>query len=254
MEIPGSHVVVTGAGTGIGRAIALAFVREGAKVSGLSRRSSLLEETARLASSMKGSFLWESVDVTDEPALSATLGRIVEKQGPVDLWFNNAGSFHSIAPVHEADPELWWRDVTINLFGPFLCCRLVLPSMLTRNRGIIINMGGGRPTGGSAYASSKAGLDQFTTLMAQELRRLKSDVIVLGAGPGLVRTEMTELQVTSEKGRFWMPGTQECFEAGKLCQPEDIALKTIEIVRGVTPAQSGAAFHPGTDVADFLKV
>jgi NAD(P)-dependent dehydrogenase (short-subunit alcohol dehydrogenase family) len=253
MNISGRHVVITGGGTGIGRAIALAFANAGARVTVVGRRLDPLRETAGLAAGLEGSIDFAQLDVTQEESIRSFIRQAEADRGPIAVWYNNAGSFQCIGPAHEVDPEEWWRDVTINLFGPFLCCRVVLPLMIERGEGIVINMDGGRPSGGSAYASSKAGLEQFTKIVAKELRTIGSEVIVLRSGPGLVRTEMTEYQVNTEKGRRWIPGTKQCFDEGRLFPAERIAEKAVEIVRAVTPRQSGAAFGPGTDVNQFLQ-
>lgn len=171
--------------------------------------------------------------------------------GAVDVLFNNAGSFQSIAGVHEVDSELWWQDVTINLLGSLLVIRAVLPGMIERDRGIIISMDGGRPVGGSGYACGKAGLMELTRVLCAELKQQGSRVMVFSAGPGLVRTEMTELQAATEAGRRWIPSTAECFETGQLRAPEEIARTTVRLVQCARPEWSGRGFGPDTDVSQF---
>jgi NAD(P)-dependent dehydrogenase (short-subunit alcohol dehydrogenase family) len=134
--------------------------------------------------------------------------------------------------------------VTVNLYGAYLTTRAVLQDMMARDTGIIINMNGGRPAGGSSYGSSKAGLMELNRLLAEELQRQDSAVIVLGAGPGLVRTEMTELQVQTEAGRHWLPGVKAKFDAGDLRQPEEIARATVRAIQTATTAVSGEVFGP----------
>ncbi|MCK4850258.1 MAG: SDR family oxidoreductase [Phycisphaerae bacterium] len=157
---------------------------------------------------------------------------------------NNAGRFNCIAGVHELDPEDWWEDVRVNLFGPLLLIRQILPLMMQRDQGVIINMDGGRPVGGTGYACSKAGLMQLNEILAKELKMFESNVIVLGAGPGLVRTEMTELQANSEAGRKWIPSTKECLESGNIRKPEEIARATIKALLCVKPEHSGQYIGP----------
>jgi NAD(P)-dependent dehydrogenase (short-subunit alcohol dehydrogenase family) len=112
-------------------------------------------------------------------------------------------------------------------------------------------MNGGRPAGGTAYASSKAGLMELTRLAVEELKRIHSTVMVFGAGPGLVRTAMTEYQATSEGGQCWIPGVRDALEAGTARQPEEIAQKTIELVQNAIPAWSGKYYDPDTDISTF---
>ena len=91
-----------------------------------------------------------------------------ERYGGIDVLVNNAGRFHSIGGLHEIHPEDWWADVTVNLYGPMLMISSILPGMLSRDRGVIINMDGGRPAGGSSYASSKAGLMELTEKLREQ--------------------------------------------------------------------------------------
>lgn len=251
MQIEGKTALVTGAGSGIGRALARAFARNGARVVCVGRRSSRLDETVAQIAAEGGDGLAVPADVTDFAQVTRMVETAIEGFGAVHVVFNNAGSFQSIAGVHEADPEAWWRDVTVNLLGGFCVTRAVLPHMLDRNEGIIINMNGGRPVGGTGYACGKAGLMEMTRILAEELRMLESDVMVFAAGPGLVRTEMTELQADTPAGRRWIPSTYESFQAGRTREPEDIARTTMELVRIAAPEMSGKAYGPTTDFADF---
>ena len=167
------------------------------------------------------------------------------------MLFNNAGSFRTIGAVWEVDPDVWWGDVTVNLLGALLCTREVLPHMMARDQGIIINMNGGRPTGGTGYACGKAGLMELTRILVDELAAEKSNVMVFGAGPGLVRTEMTELQAQTDAGRRWIPSTKETFDADKARAPEEIARATIQMVRVARPELSGKSYGPDTDFAEW---
>ena len=251
MELRGKTVIVTGSGSGIGRALALEFARNGANVVCAARRMARLEETVRMIEGEGGAGLAVRTDITDagqvRRMVEVTLGRF----GAIDVLFNNAGSFQSIAAVWEVDVDTWWHDVTVNLLGGMLVIREVLPHMMERDEGVIINMDGGRPTGGSGYGCGKAGLMELTRILTMELQAVGSSVVVLGAGPGLVRTEMTELQVDTEAGRRWIPSTEETFAAGKARKPEDIARKTIEILAVVGAESSGKSFNPDTNPATF---
>ena len=244
-------VLVSGAGSGIGRALALELARHGGRVACCGRRKDRLEETVSLIEAEGGSGLAVSADITERPGVLRILEIIRQTFGEVDLLFNNAGSFNSIAGVYESDPEVWWRDVEINLRGSFLLIQGVLPAMMARDSGIIINMNGGRPVGGSGYACGKAGLMELTRILNEELRMENSKVLVYSAGPGLVRTEMTELQADTEAGRRWIPSTAESFESGKLRQPEDIAQATIKLLELASLENSGKSYNPGTDFSNF---
>lgn len=249
--LDGRITFISGAGSGIGRALALEFARQGASVACCGRRKERLEETVRQIEAEGGHALATPADITVQAQVDSAIEAVHRELGEIDLLFNNAGSFNSIAGVHESDPELWWRDVEINLRGSYLLIRKVLPTMLARDRGIIINMNGGRPVGGSAYAAGKAGLMELTRILNEELRMQKSKVLIYAAGPGLVRTEMTELQAKSEAGKHWIPSTAQSFETGKLRAPEEIALATIELLKIAHIRNSGRSYNPGTDFSEF---
>ena len=251
MDVAEKPVLVTGGGSGIGRALACEFARQGARVAVCGRRAQRLDETVRFIQDRNGTGLAVPADITREDQVRRLVNSIDTALGPVDILFNNAGSFGCIGGVHEVEPDAWWHDVTVNLFGAFLVIRHILPAMLADNNGVIINMNGGRPAGGSSYACGKAGLMELTRLLAEELRRQDSSVMVFGAGPGLVRTEMTELQVTTDAGRRWIPGTSESIQAGKVREPHEIARATMEMLRVARPDLSGRSYNPDTDFSDW---
>ena len=251
MDLRDRTAIVTGSGSGIGRALATAFAREGARVVCCARRKERLDETVRMIKADAGEALAVAADVTDRAQVQRMVQTALERFGSVDVLFNNAGSFQSIAGVHEVDPDLWWHDVTVNLLGPLLTVREVLPYMMERDEGIIINMNGGRPVGGTGYACGKGGLMELTRVLAEELKLMGSRVIVFSAGPGLVRTEMTELQANTDAGRKWIPSTKESFDAGRTRQPEDLARATMRLLPIATPDMSGKNFGPDTDFASF---
>ena len=251
MEIQSRTAIVTGSGSGIGRGLALEFARNQARVVCCGRRPQRLEETVELIENEGGVGLAVPTDITASDQVENLVEIALDQFGTIDILFNNAGSFQSIAGVHEVDPELWWQDVKINLYGSLLVLRAVLPHMISRDQGIIINMNGGRPAGGTGYACGKAGLMELTRILAEELEGQKSSVMVFGAGPGLVRTEMTELQANSAAGRRWLPSTREKFDAGNLRQPEEIARATVTMIQIATPAASGKYYGPDADFSDW---
>jgi len=251
MELEGRTVIVTGAGSGIGRALAIEFARNGARVVCCGRRRDRLEETVTSIEHQGGVALAIPTDITQRSEVQAMVDHTLDRFGSIDILFNNAGSFQSIAGVHEVDTEVWWHDVKVNLYGNLLVIREVLPHMMDRDQGIIINMDGGRPVGGTGYACGKAGLMELTRILVEELKMMQRSVIVLSAGPGLVRTEMTELQANTAAGQKWIPSTKESFDSGNLRQPEDIARATIEMVKVVTPQSSGKSYGPSTDFSTF---
>jgi NAD(P)-dependent dehydrogenase (short-subunit alcohol dehydrogenase family) len=190
----GQTVLVTGAGRGLGRATALELARLGANVVACSRRAEDLTETARAAEALGAATLAEPLDVTDRAALEALVRRAEARFGAIDALVNNAGVIEPVAPLWRTDPELWLRNIEINLGGPFLAARTVLPGMLARRRGAVINVSSGaglpqvRNFGWTAYSAAKAGLDHLTRVLARELDG--SGVWTVSFEPGLVDTPM----------------------------------------------------------------
>lgn len=251
MELRNACAVVTGAGSGIGRAIACELAASGMKVVCCGRRPDRLRKTVAAIEQAGGEGAALATDVTDADQVQRMLDVTLDRFGAIDVLFNNAGSFRSIAGVHEVDPQIWWNDVTVNLLGPLLLIRAVLPPMMAQDRGVIINMNGGRPVGGTGYACGKAGLMELTRILNEELRMQDSSILVFGAGPGLVRTEMTELQAESEAGRRWIPSTAESFQSGRLRRPEEVAQATVRLLQTATLADSGKSYGPDTDFGDW---
>ena len=139
---PGDVALVTGAGRGIGRAVALALGEAGARVALLSRTASDVESAAAAIVAKGGEAVAIECDVADAGQVGAAVERVRTALGPVDMLVNNAG-VGTVAPYEVADYEVaeWDRIVNVNLRGAFLCCRAVLPSMRERRSGTVINVG-----------------------------------------------------------------------------------------------------------------
>jgi len=233
-DLSGTVAVVTGAGRGIGREIALHQARSGAKVAVLARTAGEIDETASLIGGEGGVAISLSVDLVDRQAVEHTLNRVASELGPIDLVVNNHGSFRAFGPIWECDPDVWWQDVEINLRGTFHTCRVVAPAMLARGKGRIVNLVGGG-TGnsfpnGSGYASSKAAIMRFTECLNDTTGT--GSVLVFAVDPGLVRTSMTELQLFSEAGRTYLPNIQQLFDSGVNIPPSRAAALIADIAAG----------------------
>jgi len=258
MELQGRTAIVTGAGTGVGRELAREFARAGAKVVCCGRREDLLAETAPLIAKAGGTELAVRTDVTDRAAVEQMVAQALSRFGRIDLLFNNAGSFRSVAPVWEADPQTWWGDVTTNLYGSLLCCRAVLPHMRARNSGVIINMdGGGGAHGpniaGSGYGCSKAALLRLSEGLARELELDGSAVLVFCINPGFVRTEMTEGIVSTPAGRKWQGFVKGWIDKGIGKRPGDCAKATLRLLAIAGPELNGCVFDVDTDFGEIAR-
>ena len=259
-RIDGQIAVVTGAGRGIGRAIACTLAKAGAVVVGLGRNEEPLAETVRLIGAEGGAAWYKRADVTDRAAIDAAVDAIVSRHGRIDLWVNNAGQLRAIGPVWEVDPEIWWEDVTVNLYGTYLCTRRVVRQMLAQGAGRIVNIGGGGTMApllhASAYSASKAALARFTENLAWELRG--TGVCVFVVNPGFVRTALTEYQLESEAGRKYMGYTRRMFERGRAVPPEEAGRVVAYLASGRADILSGHIFDVHVDldalVADAAAV
>lgn len=208
MKLKDQVIVVTGGGRGIGREIALAHATEGARVAVMSRTAKELDQTVALITQTGGRGLAVPVDLIDLDKVEEAFSTVVSELGPVDTLINNAGNYVAIGPVWEVDPDEWWRDVEVNIRPVYNCCRVVVPDMLSRAEGRVINMIGGGVAAafpyGSGYATGKSGVMRLTECLAQELSG--TGVVALAMAPGLVRTAMTDYQATSEAGKKYLQG------------------------------------------------
>ena len=184
--------LVTGAGRGIGRAIALAFAREGARVAVTGRNQANLAQVVDDISSAGGFALAFSLDVTREEDAAAVSREIVDRWGRLDLLVNNAGVITYDVPVWQTTMEQWDYVMDTNLRGMHLVSRAVIPHMMQRNCGRIINIGSssGRQVEGDngAYNASKWGVIGYTASLAHSLR--SHGIQVNGINPGWVDTDM----------------------------------------------------------------
>ena len=255
MKLKRETAVVTGAGRGIGRAMAIAQAREGAQVALLARTEAEVAAVAGAITDQGGTARGYRVDLVDLDAVTRTLAKIERDLGPVGLLTNNAGAFSAIGPIWTVDPAEWWSDVEVNVRGTFNCCRAVVPGMIERRRGRIINMtGGGTATSfpnGSGYATSKAGILRFTECLSDSL--IDTGVLVFAMDPGLVRTRMTEYQLNSQAGRDYLPHLADTFAAGVSVPPERAAAMAVEIGTGRFDRIAGRLLMAARDDLDALE-
>jgi NAD(P)-dependent dehydrogenase (short-subunit alcohol dehydrogenase family) len=222
IDLTGQVALVTGGGRGIGRAIASALARAGAAVAVLARSTDQLAEAVGDIERAGGRAVAVPADVTDRAAVEAAIARAEAVLGPLDLLVNNAGVAGPVGPLAESDPDAWWRCVEVNLRGPLVCSRAVLPGMLARRRGRIVNVASGAGTRAlpflSAYVVSKTAVIRLTENLAAEVEG--HGVRVFAIQPGTVRTAMAEAVLRSEQARRWVPWFADLFEQGHDVPPE----------------------------------
>ncbi|MCR9093702.1 MAG: SDR family oxidoreductase [bacterium] len=194
MQFEGRTVVVTGAGRGVGRSLAIGFSRDGARVVGLGRTAADLEETA---GQCDGRMQFVVGDVGKPDVIEALFGEAEREGGHVDVLVNNAAVYPRESFL-ESDHADWVGAFETNVFGMALCCRRALPGMLERGYGRVINMGSfawkGPIPGASAYSTSKAAVSVLTRSIAIEVDRARyPDVLVNELLAGQFTTRMSDV-------------------------------------------------------------
>ena len=222
--------VVTGGGRGIGRAIALALAAEGARVAVSARTAAELDEVTSAIRTRGGQALAVAADLGQRDVPRQLVERVTAALGPVDILVNNAGigSSANPKPVVDFDDDFWELTLTLNLTAPYRLCKAVLPGMLARRAGRIINIasinGKVASLHGAAYAASKHGLLGLTRTLALEVAR--DGITVNAICPGPVRTVMSDRRVAYDAARRGLSVAE--LEAtltpmGRRLEPEEVA-------------------------------
>jgi 3-oxoacyl-[acyl-carrier protein] reductase len=185
----GQVALVTGGGRGIGAGIAHELADAGMRVAVSARSREQVEKVAREIDGLP-----VVADVSRRDDVDAMVAEVERELGPIDLLVNNAGIAGWEGTAWEAPAESWWHVFEVNVLGAYLCCRAVVPGMIERGHGRIVNTGSGAGylpgNRSSAYGSSKAALYRFGDTLAEQLK--PHGIPVFTISPGLVRTEMTE--------------------------------------------------------------
>jgi NAD(P)-dependent dehydrogenase (short-subunit alcohol dehydrogenase family) len=239
---------VTGAGRGIGRATALALAEQGAAVALVSRTQSEVEQVAAEIRARGGTAIASLLDVSNWDMVQWTAQQITAALGPIDMLINNAGVLDPMGKVWEIDPEQVGRLFDINLAGAYYCMRAVLPAMVKRARGVIVNVSSGAAVsvspGWSAYGASKAGLDHMTRHAALDLQG--TGVRVYSLHPGMVETKMQETLRAATPDRL-PPDRRQYFieqkEAGNVQPPEMPARTMVWLCSAQCDLENGAVVN-----------
>jgi len=223
----GKSALITGGGRGIGRAIALEFARNGARVAVAARTA---EQVEQVAAEIGGDAVALVCDVSDPESVARMFSRMREDFGNPDILVNNAGIAESATLVNTTD-ELWHRHLAINLSGTFYCTRAALPAMLKRGWGRVINVASIAGKSGApyiaAYSASKHGVLGLTRSAALELAT--TGVTVNAICPGYVDTDMVTRgidQITAKTGRTAeeaLDSLKEMSPQNRLVTPEEVA-------------------------------
>jgi NAD(P)-dependent dehydrogenase (short-subunit alcohol dehydrogenase family) len=233
-ELDGQIALVTGGGRGIGANIARELTSAGARVAIASRSSDELENVAYEIGAYP-----VVADVSRRDSVDELVRNVESNLGPIDVLCANAGVASRDERAWEADPAEWWRTFEVNVLGVFLCCRAVIPGMLSRGRGRIVITGSGAAylpgSSNTAYSASKAAVWRFGEVLA---RQLEGRIPVFVFSPGLVQTRMTS----------WAPDNAPW-------TPPQLAPKLVRVLAsGRADALAGRYIHAEhDDVEDLIR-
>ncbi|WP_041241278.1 SDR family NAD(P)-dependent oxidoreductase [Geodermatophilus obscurus] len=243
VDLGGQVALVTGASAGIGRRLTEGLAVRGVTVAGVARGGERLTRAmAEVADVTGGRTLAVPADVTDRAAVEAAMARVQEECGPIDLLVNNAGLVDAAeVSLWEADPDQWWDVVESHVRGALLVSRAVVPTMVARSSGSIVNLASGsglraRPEY-SAYSVAKTGLMRITEALAGSLAG--TGVRVFDLAPGVVETDMTRSMAMWRGKTDWT-------------DPDLVVRWVVAIAEGQLDQWSGRFLHAAADNVDVL--
>ena len=256
VDLSGQVAIVTGGGRGIGRTITQSLALAGAAVAVAGRTVETLDNTVNLIRASGGKAIPVVLDVTDEASVQAMVQEVERQLGSVDVLVNNAGILGKVGPLWEASSADWWQVMDVNVRGPFLCMQAVLPEMIRRRTGKIINLSSRAAAAPgvaytTAYNASKAALVRLTAVVAQEVAEY--DVAVFALDPGLVHTDMVDYIVESHEGQQWRPDIARWLEMGEDTPIECAASAITYLASGQANALTGRFFSCKDDLPDLVS-
>ena len=230
MKLQGKVAIVTGGGRGIGEAIALAFAREGARLAIASRTQAELDQVAAKIQELGGQVQAIRTDVSNQDDVIRLIETTLTTYGQIDILVNAAGVYGPIGPAWDIDVDEWIRAMQINLFGTFMCCHTVLPHMIKRRQGKIVNFSGGGATSPlprfTAYGVSKTAIVRLTETLAEEVKEF--NIQVNAVAPGAVNTRLQDdVLAASERAGDLLARIRQLRETGEGGVPRELPAELV---------------------------
>ncbi|WHY83959.1 3-ketoacyl-ACP reductase [Neobacillus novalis] len=233
-SLKGKVAFVTGAGRGIGKAIAIALANEGINVGLLARTEAALKEVASEAEGLGVKVAYAAVDVSSLEKVDQAIEKLTNQLGTADILINNAG-IGKFATLLEMDPEEWKKIIDVNIMGTYYVTRAVLPQLIEKNGGDIINISSTNGLNGaatsSAYSASKFGVIGLTESLAQEVRR--NNIRVTALTPSTVATDLavkTNLIAENDDEKYMQPEDIAEFIVSQLKLHPRVYIKTASLL------------------------
>ncbi|WP_123042990.1 SDR family NAD(P)-dependent oxidoreductase [Cohnella candidum] len=240
MKLQQRAVIVTGAGSGIGRAICLEMAKEGARVVVADIQQAGCDETVRLVREAGGEAIAVRVDVTEATQIEAMVDAAIQAYGRIDVVCNNAGIGGAALPALEASEDMWDRVMNVNVKSMFMVCRRVIPHMLRNGGGTIINTSSASgfiaSPAGCDYTASKHAILGLTKQLAYEYGQ--KGIRVNAICPGVIETALTK-DVAVDGGPFEQLTMNA--PAGRYGQPEEVAKAAVFLASDDASFMHGAA-------------
>ena len=251
VTLDGQRILVTGANSGIGAAIVRELAASGARVA--VNYVVHPEVTEALLGELRASgaeVLGLQADVSDATQVAAMYAELDQRWGGIDVLVNNAGIDGVRAPAWEADPAVWQRVLSVNLYGSFLCARSALQRMVPQRSGVILNVSSVHEriawSGYSAYAASKAGLGMLTQTLAQEAAPF--GIRVLGLAPGAIRTPINQNVWSNPES---MRDLLTKIPLGRMGEPQEVARLATFLVSGMASYVTGSTVYCDGAMSDY---